>query len=185
MPFQNYAGLRGQTQDPHPYPLLPPNGGLSTCGFIFTLFGMVKDSESGPVNRHSFVRATTSSVSASRFKPKMIRFPPSPRDQPEPLATKSAHLLRLARYPRTRPRFEQNCKRSTCGFVSALFVMVGDRQLNVVDGPVSWRALLLRAQKCRHGEGRRLRGGWGWGGGYVLAPRQRPGALGPGRCQFA
>ena len=184
-PFQNYAGLRGQTQDPHPYPRFLQNDGSSTCGFIFTLFGMVGDSESGPVNRHSFVRATTSSVSVSRFKPKMIRFPPSPRDQPEPLATKWAQLLRLTRSPGPYLRFEQNRRRSTCGFVFAFFGMVGGKGLNVVDGPISWRALLLRAQKCRHGEGRRLRGGWGWGGGYVLAPRQRPGALGPGRCQFA
>lgn len=124
-------------------------------------------------------------ASASPAEPKTIRFPPSPGDHLAALATKSTHLLRLVRYPRPHPRFEQNRRRSTCGFVSELFGMVGDRQLNVVDGPVLWRALLPYAQKCRHGEGRRLRGGWGWGGGYVLAPRQRPGALGPGRCQFA
>ena len=43
-PFQNYAGLRGQTQDPHPYPRFLQNDGSSTCGFIFTNIGMVGDS---------------------------------------------------------------------------------------------------------------------------------------------
>ena len=99
MPFQNYAGLRGQTQDPHPDPRFLQNDGSSTCGFIFTLFGMVEDSESGPVNRHSFVRATLHERLRKPCGTKIIRFPPSPRDQPEPLATKSAHLLRLTRYP--------------------------------------------------------------------------------------
>ena len=142
---------------------------------------MVKDSESGPVNRHSFVRATTSSVSASRFKPKMIRFPPSPRDQPEPLATKPAYLLRLTRYPRPYLRFEQNRRRSTCGFVFAFFGMVRGKGLNVVDGPVSWRALLAYAQKRRHGGGRYLRGGWGWGWGLCSgSPPAAWGLLAPG-----
>ena len=125
------------------------------------------------------------SVLASPAGPKMIRFPPSPEDQLVVRATKSAHLLRLTRYPQPYPRFQQNRRRFTCGFVFTRFGMVGGKRLNVVDGPVSWRALLPYAQKCRHGGGRCLRGGWGWGGGYVLAPRQLPGALGPGRRQFA
>lgn len=140
---------------------------------------MVGDSESGPVNRHSFVRATTSSVSG-HFKPKMIRFPPSPRNQPEPLATKSAHLLRLTRYPRPYPCFPENCRRSTCGFVFAFFGMVGGKGINVVDGPISWRPFLPCAQKCRHGEGRRLRGGWGWGWGLCSSsPPAARGLLAP------
>ena len=43
MPFQNYAGLRGQTQDPHPYPRFLQNDGSSTCGFIFAYSGIVED----------------------------------------------------------------------------------------------------------------------------------------------
>ena len=166
-------------------PAFSENGSPSTCGFVFTNTDMVGSSQSGPVIRHSFVRTAPRGRLRRSRRAKNDPFSSVPGDQLTALATKPAHLLRLVRYPRPHPRFEQNRRRSTCGFVFALFGMVGGRQLNVVDGPVSWRALLLRAQKCRHGEGRRLRGGWGWGGGYVLAPRQRPGALGPGCCQCA
>lgn len=182
MPFQNYAGLRGQTQGPHPHPLLPPNDGLSTCGFIFTNIGMVGNSWLSPVNRHSFVRAALDECLRQPRGTKMIRFPPSPRDQPEPLATKSAHLLRLTRYPRPYPLFMKNRRRSTCGFVFALFGMVGGKGLNVVDGLFSWRALLPNAQKHRHGGGRCLRGGWGgWGWGLCSgSPPAARGLLAPG-----
>ena len=138
---------------------------------------MVGSSRSSPVIRHSFVRAAPRGHFRKPYGAKMIRFPPSPGDQPAAPATKPAYLLRSTRYPRPYSRFEQNRRRSTCGFVFALFDMVGDRRLNVVDGPVLWRALLTRAQKCRHGEGRRLRGGWGWGGGYVFG--SPPAARGP------
>lgn len=142
---------------------------------------MVGDSESGPVNRHSFVRAALHECLRKPCGTKMIRFPPSPGDQPEPLATKSAHLLRLTRYPRPYPRFPENRRRSTCGFVFAFFGMVGGKGINVVDGPISWRPFLPCAQKCRHGEGRRLRGGWGWGWGAMFwLPGSRPGPLAPG-----
>ena len=53
--FQNYAGLRGKSRDPHPYPHFLKNGRLSTCGFVFVFFRMVGGSPSSPVNRHSFV----------------------------------------------------------------------------------------------------------------------------------
>lgn len=53
--FQNYAGLRGQSRDPHPYPLFLKNSKQSTCGFIFAFFCMVGGSLSSPVIRHSFV----------------------------------------------------------------------------------------------------------------------------------
>ena len=53
--FQNYAGLRGQSRDPHPYPLFLKNSKQSTCGFIFAIFCMVGGSLSSPVIRHSFV----------------------------------------------------------------------------------------------------------------------------------
>ena len=138
---------------------------------------MVGGSGFSPVIRHSFVRAAPRGHFRKPCGAKMIRFPPSPGDQLTAPAMKSAHLLRLARYPRPYSRFEQNRRRSTCGFISAFFGMVGGKWLNVVDGPVLWRALLTRAQKCRHGEGRRLRGGWGWGGGYVFG--SPPAARGP------
>ena len=125
---------------------------------------MVWDSESGPVNRHSFVRATPHEYLRKSRGTKMIRFPPSPGDPLAAPTTKSAHLLRLTRYPQPYPRFPENRRRSTCDFVFAFFGMVGGKGINVVDGPISWRPFLPCAQKCRHGEGRRLRGGWGWGG---------------------
>ena len=142
---------------------------------------MVGNSGFGPVNRHGFVRATTSSVSASHFKPKTIRFPPSPGDHLAAPTTKSAHLLRLTRYPQPYPRFPENRRRSTCVFVFAFFGMVGGKGINVVDGPVSWQALLAHAQKRRHGGGRYLRGGWGWGWGLCSgSPPAARGLLAPG-----
>ena len=129
---------------------------------------MVGSSRSGPVIRHSFVRAAPRGRLRRSRRAKNDPFSSVPGGSAAAPATKPAHLLRFPRYPRPHPRFKQNRRRSTCGFVFAFFGMVGDRQLNVVDGPILWRALLLRAQKCRHGEGRRLRGGWGWGGGYVF-----------------
>ena len=142
---------------------------------------MVGNSGFGPVNRHGFVRATTSSVSASHFKPKTIRFPPSPGDHLAAPTTKSAHLLRLTRYPPPYPRFPENRRRSTCGFVFARFGMIGDGQSNIVDGPVLCRTPSNFAQKRRHGEGRCLRGGWGWGWGlrFGFLPATR-GPLAPG-----
>lgn len=142
---------------------------------------MVGDSESGPVNRHSFVRAALHECLRKPCGTKMIRFPPSPGDHLAAPTTKSAHLLRLTRYPQPYPRFPENRRRSTCGFVFAFFGMVGGKGPNVVDGPISWRTHLPHAQKCRHGGGRCLRGGWGWGGGYISgSPPAARGLLAPG-----
>ena len=141
---------------------------------------MVGGSPSSPVNRHSFVRATPHECLRQPRGTKMIRFPSPPRNQPEPRVTKSAHLLRLTRYPRPYPRFPENSRRSTCGFVFAFFGMVGGKGLNVVDRPFSWRALLPNAQKRRHGGGRCLRGGWGVGVGRDLALPAARGFLAPG-----
>lgn len=142
---------------------------------------MVGNVEFIVVNRHSFVRAALHERLRKPRETKMIRFPPFPRDQLEPLATKPAHLLRLTRYPRPYPRFPENRRRSTCGFVFAFFGMVGGKGLNVVDGHVSWPALLAYAQKCRHGGGRYLRGGWGWGWGLCSgSPPAARGLLAPG-----
>lgn len=110
---------------------------------------MVGNVEFIVVNRHSFVRAALHECLRQPRGTKMIRFPPSPRDQPEPLATKLAHLLRLTRYPRPQPRFMKNRSRSTCGFVFAFFGMVGGKGLNVVDGPVSWRPRHTKAPPRR------------------------------------
>ena len=124
-------------------------------------------------------------ASASPAGPKMIRFPPSPGDHLAALATKSAHLLRLTRHFQPYPRLEQNHKRSTCGFVSALFGMVGDRQLNVVDGPVLWRPPRPRTKvPPRRRETPPWRLGVGWGLCFWL-PASGSGPLAPGRCQFA
>ncbi len=141
---------------------------------------MVGDSESGPVNRHSFVRAAPHEYLRKSRGTKMIRFPPSPGDHLAAPTTKSAHLLRLTRYPRPYPCFPENCRRSTCGFVFAFFGMVGGKGLNVVDGPISWQALLAYAQKRRHGGGRYLRDGWGWGWGLCSgSPPVARGLLAP------
>lgn len=87
---------------------------------------MVGNVEFIVVNRHSFVRAALHERLRKPRETKMIRFPPFPRDQLEPLATKPAHLLRLTRYPRPYPRFPENRRRSTCGFVFTFFAVVGD-----------------------------------------------------------
>ena len=137
--------------------------------------------EFSPENGIVLFERSCANAPTSRVGPKMIRFPPSPGDQPEPLATKSAHLLRLTRYPQPYPRFPENRRRSTCGFVFVFFGMVGGKGINVVDGPLSWRPFLPCAQKCRHGEGRRLRGGWGWGWGLCSGfPPAARGLLAPG-----
>ena len=102
---------------------------------------MVGGSGFSPVIRHSFVRAAPYRRPRKPRRAKNDPFSSVPGDQPAAPAMKSAHLLRLVRCPRPHPRFEQNRRRSTCGFVSAFFGMVGDRRLNVVDGPVSWRAV--------------------------------------------
>ena len=139
---------------------------------------MVGNVEFIVVNRHSFVRAALHECLRKPCGTKMIRFPPSPGDHLAAPTTKSAHLLRLTRYPRPYPCFPENCRRSTCGFVFAFFGMVGGKGLNVVDGPISWRP---GAQKCRHGGGRYLRGGWGWGWGLCSgSPPTARGLLAPG-----
>lgn len=137
--------------------------------------------EFSPVNRHSFVRATLHECLRKPRETKMIRFPPSPGDHLAAPTTKSAHLLRLTRYPQPYPRFPENRRRSTCGFVFAFFSMVGGKGINVVDGPISWQPFLPCAQKRRHGEGRRLRGGWGRGWGLCSgSPPAARGLLAPG-----
>ena len=142
---------------------------------------MVGNVEFIVVNRHSFVRIVPHGYHPRPRGTKMIRFLPPPRERPMALATKSAHLLRLTRYPQPYPRFPENRRRSTCGFVFAFFGMVGGKGINVVDGPISWRPFLPCAQKCRHGEGRRLRGGWGWGVGLCSgSPPAARGLLAPG-----
>ena len=142
---------------------------------------MVGNVEFIVVNRHSFVQAALHECLRQPRGTKMSRFPPSPRDQPKPPATKSAHLLRLTQYPRPYPCFPENRRRSTCGFVFAFFGMVGGKGLNVVDGPFSWRALLPNVQKRRHGGGRCLRGGWEWGWGLCSgSPLAARGLLAPG-----
>ena len=138
--------------------------------------------EFSPENGMVLFERSCTNAPTSRVGPKMIRFPPSPGDHLAAPTTKSAHLLRLTRYPQPYPRFPENRRRSTCGFVFAFFGMVGGKGINVVDGPISWRPFLPCAQKCRHGEGRRLRGGWG-GGGVGLCSGSPPvarGLLAPG-----
>lgn len=106
---------------------------------------MVGNVEFIVVNRHSFVRAALHERLRKPRETKMIRFPPFPRDQLEPLATKPAHLLRLTRYPRPYPRFPENRRRSTCGFHFTLLAVVEGSGLNVVDGPISWQTGHFRA----------------------------------------
>ena len=139
---------------------------------------MVGNVEFIVVNRHSFVRAALHECLRQPRGTKMIRFPPSPRDQSEPLATKSAHLLRLTQYPRPYPRFAENRRRSTCGFVFAFFGMVGGKGLNVVDGPASWHPRHTKVPPRRR-EMPPWRPGVGWGlcFGSPLAAR---GLLAPG-----
>lgn len=142
---------------------------------------MVGNVEFIVVNRHSFVRIVPHGYHPRPRGTKIIRFSSARGGRLTAPATESAHLLRLTRHPQPYPRFEQNRRRSTCGFVFAFFGMVGGKGLNVVDGPVPWQALLAYAQKRRHGGGRYLRGGWGWGGGYIFgfSPAAR-GLLAPG-----
>ena len=54
---------------------------------------------------------------------------------------KPAHLLRLTPAPRPYPVFRENRRPSTCGFIFARDAMVEGCRPNVVDGPVSWRAV--------------------------------------------
>ena len=56
-------------------------------------------------------------------------------------ATKPAHLLRFTLTHRPYPVFCENRRPSTCGFIFARDAMVGGCRPNVVDGPVSWRAV--------------------------------------------
>ena len=148
MSFQNYAGLRGQTQDPHPYLRFSKNDGLSTCGFIFTDIGMVGNSWLSPVNRQNYVRAALHECLRKPRGTKMIRFPPSPRDQLATLATEPAHLLRLNRIGRPCLGFPKIGKPSTCGFYFAKFGMVEGNRLNVVDRRISWQTNQAEVQNC-------------------------------------
>ena len=52
--FQNYAGLRGRIRTGRPYPAFHGMRKPSTCGFVFTDYGMPGGCRPGPVNRHSF-----------------------------------------------------------------------------------------------------------------------------------
>ena len=67
-------------------------------------------------------------------------------------ATKPAHLLRFTLTHRPYPVFCENRRPSTCGFIFARDTMVGGCRQNVVDGPVSWRAVRGGGRK---GPGRR------------------------------
>ena len=69
----------------------------------------------------------------------------SPGNQLTALATKLAHLLRLARHPQAQPCFMKNRRLSTCGFLFALFAVVEGSSSNVVDGPVSWQVSYVDA----------------------------------------
>lgn len=141
---------------------------------------MVGGSGFSPVIRHSFVRAAPRGHFRKPCGAKMIRFPPSPGDQPAAPATKPAHLLRLTRHPQPYSSFEQNSRRSTCGFVFALFGMVGGKRLNVVDGPVLWRPPRPRTKvPPRRRETPPWRLGVGWGLCFWL-PASGPGPLAPG-----
>ena len=142
---------------------------------------MVGNIEFIVVNRHSFVRAALHECLRKPRETKNNPFSSARGDRLTAPATKSAHLLRLTRYPRPYPLFIKNRRRSTCGFYFALLAMVEGSGLNVVDGPVSWQALLAYAQKRRHGGGRYLRGGWGWGWGLCSgSPPAARGLLAPG-----
>lgn len=142
---------------------------------------MVGNVEFVVVNRHSFVRAAPHECLRQPREDQNDPFSSARGDRLTVPATKSAHLLRLTQYPRPYPRFPENRRHSTCGFVFAFFGMVGGKGLNVVDGPFSWRALLPNAQKRRHGGGRCLRGGWGWGWGLCSgSPLAARGLLAPG-----
>ena len=119
------------------------------------------------VNRHSFVRAALHECLRQPRGTKMSRFPPSPRDQPKPLATKPAHLLRLTRCPSPYPLFMKNRRRSTCSFYFALLAMFEGSGLNVVDEPISWQtghaAALARPKWSVFLRPRELKGCYGYG----------------------
>lgn len=101
--------------------------------------------EFSPENGMVLFERSCANAPTSRLGPKMIRFPPSPGDHLAAPTTKSAHLLRLTRYPQPHPRFPENRRRSTCGFVFTFFAVVGDWRPKVVNGPISWQAGHFRA----------------------------------------
>lgn len=101
--------------------------------------------EFSPENGMVLFERSCANAPTSRVGPKMIRFPPSPGDHLAAPTTKSAHLLRLTRYPQPYPRFPENRRRSTCGFVFTFFAVVGDWRPKVVNGPISWQAGHFRA----------------------------------------
>lgn len=101
--------------------------------------------EFSPENGIVLFERSCANAPTSRVGPKMIRFPPSPGDHLAAPTTKSAHLLRLTRYPRPYPCFPENRRRSTCGFVFTFFAVVGDWRPKVANGPISWQAGHFRA----------------------------------------
>lgn len=64
-------------------------------------------------------------------------------------ATKTAYLLRLTRTGRPWPCFLKIGKPSTCGFNFVFFGMVEGGQRNVVNRPISWRAVRFTVQGNR------------------------------------
>ena len=86
--------------------------------------------------------------SLSARLPTFRRCPAVIQDAP---ATKPAHLLRFTLTHRPCPVFCENRRPSTCGFIFARDTMVGGCRPNVVDGPVSWRA--VRGHAPRAGSG--------------------------------
>ena len=59
-------------------------------------------------------------------------------------ATKTAYLLRLTRMGRPCGSFLKTSKSSTCGFDFTIFRVVEGSRQNVVDSPISWRAIRSR-----------------------------------------
>lgn len=106
---------------------------------------MVGNAEFIVVNRHSFVRDGPARVPPQASRDQNDPFPSARGDRQTAPATKWAHLLRLTRYPRPYPRFPENRRRSTCGFVFTFFAVVGDWRPKVVNGPISWQAGHFRA----------------------------------------
>ena len=68
----------------------------------------------------------------------MIRFPVPKRSLGMP-ATKPAHLLRLTRYLQPYPRFMKTAGSLPAVLFSRCSLWLGSG-LNVVDGPILWRA---------------------------------------------
>lgn len=143
---------------------------------------MVGNVEFIVVNRHSFVRG-----GPARVPPQALR------DQNDPFSSVPGGSFGGANHeigpsttfdsiPPTIPLFSRKLQAFYLRFCFRVFGMVGGKGLNVVDGPISWRPFLPCAQKCRHGEGRRLRGGWGWGGVGLCSgsPPAARGLLAPG-----